>query len=80
MCSSDLATAFARRLSETSDAPPARLEFAFRTALARPPSQSERERLLSLVEQELASGATGKTAWLAVARVLLNLDETITRE
>jgi hypothetical protein len=33
-----------------------------------------------LFRGELAAGATETAAWLAVGRVLLNLDETITRE
>lgn len=82
-----------------------RISFAFRRALSRPPTNSERKELLSLLEkqkQHIAEGwvnaaelATGKNkveqlpanttptqlaAYTVVSRVLLNLDETITKE
>jgi Protein of unknown function (DUF1553)/Protein of unknown function (DUF1549)/Planctomycete cytochrome C len=63
----------------------ARLEYAFRLCLARTPSAAERSRLTELLNgQELSgeqtTGAETFDAWTTVARVLLNLDETITRE
>ncbi|MBI2924505.1 MAG: PSD1 domain-containing protein [Verrucomicrobia bacterium] len=70
------------------EAPPrdeARLEYSFRVCLARRPDQVERKRLADLLAQQL-SRTDGdeadklKEAWTTVARVLLNLDETITRE
>jgi len=74
----ELAEALADRvLSESPE--PQRLDHAFRLCLARPPHASERERLQSLLEQERHEGDE-RTAWITVARVLLNLDETITRE
>ena len=83
-----------------------RVTYAFRRALARPPTAEERQELLALLEkqtQRLATGAlsaneilSGKkddpknlpagatpaqwAAYTVVARVLLNLDETISRE
>ena len=62
-----------------------RIDYAFRLCVARNPSDSERQRLKELLSQQLAQGAgdtKGKQAeaWTTVARVLLNLDETITRE
>jgi hypothetical protein len=64
-----------------------RLRYAFRLCLARPPSPREQKRLAELLAQQLASGdAPMKSgtrelaAWTALARVLLNLDEFITRE
>ncbi len=57
----------------------AKVEHLFRLCVSRPPAADERERLLSLFKRELASH--GETAaWSSVARVLLNLDETISRE
>jgi hypothetical protein len=60
-----------------------RLEYAFRLALARDPNDKERQRLAQyhdnqaqIFEREKA----GYTPWLGVSRVLLNLDEFITRE
>jgi len=72
-----------------------RLEHAFRLCLARKPSATEASRLAELLKAETASvtdaeakavkapaGMESKqfAAWTTVARVLLNLDETITRE
>jgi hypothetical protein len=62
----------------------ARLAFAFQLCLSRPPAAAERDRLLDLLRtlQQPGTGepaATPLEAWVAVARVLLNLDETITR-
>lgn len=72
----------AERLAERvlREAPPDyRLEQAFRLCLARPPQPAERERLGRLLAEE--SRDHGETAaWGTLARVLLNLDETITRE
>ena len=64
---------------------PEQLEHAFRLSTARRPSAFERDRLASLFARRLAAetgepAARQRAAWIAVARVLLNLDETITRE
>jgi hypothetical protein len=53
--------------------------------VARNPQPAERARLVVLFEKTYASAtgdesARGHDAWTTVARVLLNLDETITRE
>jgi hypothetical protein len=84
----------------------ARLEFAFRRALARRPTPMESAELLGLLDRQRARFSAGESnpwnlatsdpdkpfalpkgvrmddlaAWTAVARVLLNLDETITKE
>ncbi len=63
----------------------ARIEFAFRCCLARSPTAFETERLAALHRQQFAAAEgtddeRDRAAWLAIARVLLNLDETITRE
>lgn len=73
----------------------ARLEHAFRLCLARQPTGTEAARLGELLKSETASlteaevkaakapvGVEPKqfAVWMTVARVLLNLDETITRE
>jgi len=55
-----------------------RIDFAFRLCLARVPLPAERDRLLRyLAAQDRDRPAA---AWAMVARVLLNLDEFITRE
>jgi len=63
----------------------ARLDHAFRLCVARPPAAQERTRLLALLaDLRTLNGkdpaASEQEAWTTVARVLLNLDETITRE
>jgi len=68
-----------------------RLEHAFSIVLARPPKPEESERLLAylnlqrgILARDPAPGLTqdraGEGAWVALASVLLNLDEFINRE
>jgi hypothetical protein len=62
-----------------------RLEYAFRLCLTRRPGPDEARRLQDLVAAEFRQfdgdpRAKQAEAWTTVARVLLNLDETITRE
>lgn len=102
----ECAQALARKtLAEGGKSDVERINFAFRRALSRPPTDSERKELLSLLEkqqQHISEGwinaselATGKSAveklpanttptqlaaYTVVSRVLLNLDETITKE
>ena len=73
----------ARVLREGSKSDAERIEYAFRTCLSRAPSATEKQRLIELLAQQLAveQGEQRQlAAWTTVARVLLNLDETITRE
>jgi mono/diheme cytochrome c family protein len=61
-----------------------KLDNLFRLCLSRPPTEKEGGRLAALLDQ-LRSGARSRaegeqSAWTAVARVVLNLDEFITRE
>jgi hypothetical protein len=63
----------------------ARLDYAFRLCVSRPPNAKERTRLLALLADLRTTTATNPAAseaeaWTTIARVLLNLDETITRE
>jgi hypothetical protein len=103
----ECAQAFARKtLAEGGRSDAERITYAFRRALARPPSSDEKAELLALLRKEtnrIAEGwlnaneiATGKdeaasdlpkgasptqlAAYTIVSRVLLNLDETITKE
>jgi hypothetical protein len=69
-----------------------RLSYAFRRCVARKPSAEESAELLTLLATEkqrfaragvkLPAGIAGAdaAAWTVVARVLLNLDETVTKE
>ena len=82
----EMAQALASRVQrdgKSSDAD--RLDHAFRLCTARSPSPDEKQRLNELLASELrrSSGDEKKQpteAWTTLARVLLNLDETITRE
>ena len=69
----------ARVLKEGSTKDAARIDHAFRLCLSRPPTSAERTRLITLLKRE-HTGGDESTAWTAVSRVLLNLDETISRE
>jgi hypothetical protein len=73
-----------RALREAPADDVARLTYAFRLCVARPPAAYEIQRLAELLKAERAAGGedeeSGHQAWVALARVLLNLDETITRE
>ena len=103
----ECAQSLARRtLAQGGTTDEARITYAFRCVLSRPPEADEKRELLALLErqkQRLADGwmnasevATGKSevskdlpkgtsptqlaAYTVVSRVLLNLDETITKE
>jgi hypothetical protein len=82
----EIAQAVARRvMANESGGDERRLQLAFRLCLSREPSQIERERLAELVASERLdahgdAAAKELAAWTAVARVLTNLDEFITRE
>jgi hypothetical protein len=53
-----------------------RLAYAFRLALGRPPEPAERQRLARFLDNHAAE----RDVWTSVSRVLLNLDEFMTRE
>ena len=82
----EFAGALAQRILKEGGADDAaRLDYAFRLCVARPPNAKERTRLLALLvdlrtPNAKDPAATEQEAWMTVARVLLNLDETITRE
>ncbi|MFM9960691.1 MAG: PSD1 and planctomycete cytochrome C domain-containing protein [Planctomycetaceae bacterium] len=67
-------------LSEGGSDDSARLTFAFRRCVSRDPSDAERTLLLKLLNQQRTKVGQPELAWTVVARVLLNLDETVTRE
>ena len=72
---------FAEALGRRLAASPSGIELGFQLCLGRSPKTSERERLESFVSMQRGKGQTGDAEiWTDVARVLLNLDETVTRE
>ena len=82
----ELAQALGSRVvREVNESDADRLEYAFRLCLTRRPGTEEARRLQKLlVAEHRQFEGDPKTkqseAWTTVARVLLNLDETITRE
>jgi len=75
----EFAEALGRRMREQSTADQA-IEYGFRRCFSRKPGAEEKERLKQLFEDERSQGANADQALTTVARVLLNLDELITRE
>jgi len=81
-----------RVLDQGPEARDERLDYAFRLCVARPPGADERDQLAGFLADQLDSFQTAPeeakqvaetpelAAWTAVSRVLLNLDEFITRE
>jgi hypothetical protein len=58
-----------------------RAEQAFRLCVCREPTPAECQLLSQLINQETAASTNEpRAAWTRICRVLLNLDETITRE
>lgn len=60
-----------------------KIDYAFRLCLGRAPNDRERERLARFHDEQaqiFASEAQNLSAWIGVSRVILNLDEFITRE
>jgi mono/diheme cytochrome c family protein len=70
----------ARILHEGPPDDAGRLRYAFRICLTRPPAAREESRLARLLAEVRAGADNDRDAWATVARVLLNLDEFITRE
>ena len=77
----EAATALAQRVlaERPQAAAPERIRFAFQLCLTRPPTAEETAALRQLLDQQLAAHPDERTAWHAVATVLLNLDEMITK-
>jgi hypothetical protein len=69
-----------RTLKEGGPSEQGRIAYAFRLATSRLPSAEETAVLLKLLETTRGRDAGGYDQWTAVARVILNLDETITKE
>lgn len=67
---------FAERIAASHPSSHQRLEYAFRACLSRSPDAEERRMFLTF----LAGEDEGAERWISVAAILLNLDETLTRE
>ena len=79
----ELALQMARRMAAGPGSERERISEAFFRCTTRRPAPEESERLWRLLRDEReAAGAAAppEAGWIAVARVLLNLDETLTRE
>jgi Protein of unknown function (DUF1549)/Protein of unknown function (DUF1553)/Planctomycete cytochrome C len=77
----ECAEAFGRRIAASSTEPVARLRFGFQLATGRPPNRQELARLRRFwTGYEKFFQSDDAAVCTAYARVLLNLDETITRE
>lgn len=77
----------ARLLREAPSNDGARIDLAFRLCLSRQPTAGERSRLQALLGEERGEGeavanrsAVELSVWTTLSRVVLNLDEFITRE
>lgn len=83
-----------KKIAALPGTPTEKATFAFERCLTRPPEASEADMLVTFYHRQLErlkkaelktsdlmpSGSTDEeTAWMTVARILLNLDETITR-
>ena len=77
----ELAENFGRRIiAEGGDTDLDRLQFAFRTSFARRPTTAEVARLHDYVQNVRQRFSEEDKVWTAVARVIMNLDEFVTRE
>jgi hypothetical protein len=78
----DFAQHFSKRLmAEGGKSDSERIHLAFSVSLNRPPKASEKKRIERLLSELRAEHSMPEPeVWTTVARVMLNLDETITRE
>ena len=77
----ECAEAFAKRLGSAAGTTREKVEFGFRICFGRGPVRAELNRMEQLFrDAQHKAHATEEQAWRAVADVLLNLDEFLTRE
>lgn len=76
----ECARALGRQLLTVTQDEQGRVEHGFALCLARSPHPAEQTVIQQLIEEQRRSGAGEEAVWFGVARALLNLDETITRE
>ncbi|MBL8235010.1 MAG: DUF1553 domain-containing protein, partial [Bryobacterales bacterium] len=76
----EFAEALSARLAKVEGDDAARLRQGFAYAVNRAPSDVEASRLMKLLAAQRDAKKDEKAAWTAISRVLLNLDEFMTRE
>ncbi len=69
-----------KTLSEGGKTDSERLRYAFRRTLSRPPLAAEAAELQGFLDKQRARNYSAEHAWTSLARIILNLDETITKE
>jgi hypothetical protein len=74
----EAAQAMAQAVLAESQDETARLTNAFRRCLTRPPAGDELQMLSSFLQKQRAQGLDERTAWTALCRAVMNLDEAIT--
>jgi len=74
----ELADFLGKRIEAEAGDDAKKIVFAFKVCFSRPPTATETDRVKAYLDAKRK--ADPKTAWPAVARVLMNLDEFITRE
>ena len=75
----EAAAAMGERVRRQAAAEADRIDLAHRLATSRVPTEREANVLADFLAAERAAGADETEAWAALCRVLLNLDETITK-
>ncbi|TLD69769.1 DUF1553 domain-containing protein [Phragmitibacter flavus] len=90
----ETAQALGKKTAAHPGTPSEKAAYAFQRCLTRPPSESETQKLAYFYQDQLTRIRAGElnptdlmppdstpeeTAWMTVARILLNLDETITK-
>jgi len=76
----EMAAAFGKRIVKEGGAgTDERIDWSFRTALTRQPTEPERRLLRSAFETGMVASGSEESAWREVATILLNLHETINR-
>lgn len=89
----EFARALGKRVREYADDRAERIRYAFEVCLARPPSPPEQGRLEEFLSrmadafesdpdarERSGAGSADDAAWTAAARVMINLDEFVTRQ
>ena len=69
-----------KTLKEGGKTVEARITYAFRRTLSRKPQLAELAELKAFLDKQTAKNLPAEQAWTALARVILNLDEAITKE